>query len=85
MQACPTTVGEMSAPSPLRHNQQQVPSHSVQAPNANSSSVNNMFKVVTVIFQQIMTELNGTKSEEDTIMAVIKIVLKVMKQNGCWS
>jgi hypothetical protein len=84
-QACATTVDEMSPPAPLRHNQQQVVSQSDQAPNANSSSVNNMFKVVATIFQQIMTELNGNESEEDRIMVIAKIVLKLMKRNGCWS
>jgi hypothetical protein len=53
-------------PSPLRHNQ-QAPRQSVQAPNANSSSLNNMFTVVATIFQQIMTELNGAESEEERI------------------
>jgi hypothetical protein len=60
---------------------QQVPS-SVQAPNANSLSVNDMFKVVATMFQQVMTELSGAKSEEDRIMVITKIVLKLMKQNG---
>jgi hypothetical protein len=70
-------------PPPLRHNQQQVPSQSVQAPNANSSALNDMFTIVATIFQQIMTELTirGAKSE-DVIMAIIKTVLKLMKQNG---
>jgi hypothetical protein len=52
----------------LRHNQ-QVRSQSVQVPNANSSSVNAMFKAVTTIFQQ-MTELNEPESEEDRIMTI---------------
>jgi hypothetical protein len=43
------------APPPLRHNQQQVPSQSVQAPNVNSSSLNYMFKVVTTVLLQIMS------------------------------
>jgi hypothetical protein len=72
-QASPTTVGEMGAPPPLRHNQ-QVPSQSVQAPNVNNSSLN-MFKVVTMVFQQIMTELNAAELEEDRIVAITKIVL----------
>jgi hypothetical protein len=33
-----------------------------------------------MILQQIMTELTGAKSEEDRIMAITKIVLKLMKQ-----
>jgi hypothetical protein len=75
-------MGEMSALPPLRHNQQQVPSQSVQAPNANSSSLNDMFTVVATIFQQIMTQLSGAESEEDRILAITKIVLKLVKKNG---
>jgi hypothetical protein len=41
-----------------------------------------MFTVVATIFQQIVTQLNGAGSEEDRIMAVIRIALKLMKQNG---
>jgi uncharacterized tellurite resistance protein B-like protein len=41
-----------------------------------------MFTVVTMIFQQIMTDLSRAKSEEDRIMAIANIVLKLMKQNG---
>jgi hypothetical protein len=44
-----------------------------------------MFIVVEAVFQQIMTELNGAESEEDRIMAITEIILKLMKQNGCWS
>jgi hypothetical protein len=73
-QACPATLGDM------RHNQQHVPSQSVHAPNANSLSVNDIFKVVATIFQQIIRELNGAKSEEDRIMAITKILLKLVKQ-----
>jgi hypothetical protein len=70
----------MSAP--LRHNQ-QVPSQSVQAPNAYSSSLNDIFKAVTTISQQIMTELNGAESEEYRIKVITRIVLILMKENGC--
>jgi hypothetical protein len=42
-----------------------------------------MFKVVATVFQQIMTELNGAESEEDRIVAITKIVLKLMKQITC--
>jgi hypothetical protein len=42
-----------------------------------------MLKVVATIFQQVMTELSGAEAEEDRIMAITKIVLKPMKQNGC--
>jgi hypothetical protein len=58
---------------------QPPPSQSVQAPNVNSSSVNDMFKVVATVFQHIMTELNGAESEEGRIVAIIKIILKQVK------
>jgi hypothetical protein len=40
-----------------------------------------MFKVVSIV-QQIMTELNGAVSEEDKIVAITKIVLKLMKHDS---
>jgi hypothetical protein len=40
-----------------------------------------MFKIATMIFQQIMTEVSRAVSE-DRIMAITKILLKLMKQNG---
>jgi hypothetical protein len=40
-------------------------SQSVQAPNANSSSLNGTFTAVATAFQQITTELSGAESEED--------------------
>jgi hypothetical protein len=56
---------------------------SAQAPNVNNSSLKYMLKVVAKVFQQITTELNGSASEENRIMAVTKTVLKLMKKNGC--
>jgi hypothetical protein len=40
-----------------------------------------MLRVVTVV-QQIITEFNGAVSEEAKIVAITKIVLSLMKQNG---
>jgi hypothetical protein len=42
-----------------------------------------MFTVVATVFQQIMTQLSGAgpESEEDRIVAIAEIVLKLMKQN----
>jgi hypothetical protein len=40
-----------------------------------------MFKVVAMVFQQIMTEFNGVESEEDRIVAITRTVLKLMNQN----
>jgi hypothetical protein len=33
--------------------------------------------------QQIMTELSGALSQEDKIMLITKMVLNLVKQNGC--
>jgi hypothetical protein len=41
-----------------------------------------MFKVATAV-QQMMTELNEVVSEGDKIVAITKIVLKLVDQNGC--
>jgi hypothetical protein len=60
---------------------QQETGQSVQAPNTYNQPLDNMLKVVTVV-QQIMTEFNGAGSEEDKIVAITKIVLNLMKQNG---
>jgi hypothetical protein len=43
------------APRHLKHNRQQAPSQSVQAPNVNNSFLNDMLTVVTTVFKQIMT------------------------------
>jgi hypothetical protein len=40
-----------------------------------------MLKVVTVV-QQIMTEVSGGLSQEEKIVAITKIVLTLMNQNG---
>jgi hypothetical protein len=40
-----------------------------------------MLRVVTVV-QKIMTEVSGAMSEEERIVAITKIVLKLMNQNG---
>jgi hypothetical protein len=40
-----------------------------------------MLRVVTVV-QQITTEFSGAVSEEDKIVAITKIVLNLMKQDG---
>jgi hypothetical protein len=71
----------MSAPPHSRQNQQQV-HQSFQTSNVNSSVLNDIFNVVATTSQKIMTELNGAESEEDRIMAVTKIVLKLMNHNG---
>jgi hypothetical protein len=53
---------------------------SVHASNSNSS-LNNMFKVATVV-QQIIAELYGAVLEEDKIVVITKMVSKLMKHNS---
>jgi hypothetical protein len=53
----------------------------IPAPDASSLPLDNMFIVVPVV-QQIMTEFNGAASKEDKIVAITKIVLDLMEQNG---
>jgi hypothetical protein len=45
--------------------------------NSNLSSLDNMFKVATIV-QQIMTGLNEAVSEEDKIITITKIVMKLI-------
>jgi hypothetical protein len=41
-----------------------------------------MLKVVVTVVQQIMTECNGNFLEEAKILAITKIALNHMEQNG---
>jgi hypothetical protein len=41
-----------------------------------------MLKVVVTVVQQFMTEFNGAVLEEAKILAITKIVLNIMEQNG---
>jgi hypothetical protein len=75
---CPPARGIKHIPAPAL---QQGTSQSVQAPNVNRQPLDNMLRVVTVV-QQIMTEFNGAVSKEDKIVAITRIVLNLMKQNG---
>jgi uncharacterized coiled-coil protein SlyX len=40
-----------------------------------------MFQVAGIV-QQIMTELSGAVTEEQKIVAITKLVLNLMKENG---
>jgi hypothetical protein len=77
--AVPPEARKSSVPAPV---QEKETGQSVQAPSSVSSHpFDNMLKVVTVV-QQIMTEVRGGLSEEEKIVAITKIVLKLMNQNG---
>jgi hypothetical protein len=62
--------------------QQQNTGQSAQASNVNSASLDNMFRVASVV-QQIMTGINDAVSEEQKIVAITTIVMKLMNYNGC--
>jgi hypothetical protein len=60
----------------------QTSGQSVQAPNVNSLPQDKMLRAVIAVVQHCMTEFNGTVLDEAKIVAVTKIVLTVMEQNG---
>jgi hypothetical protein len=81
-----THVPVASPPIPVKQNipapaLQQKTGQSIQAPHVSSQPFDNMLKVVTVV-QQIMTEVSGALSQEEKIVAITKIVLKLLNQNG---
>jgi hypothetical protein len=49
---------------------------------AHSSTNNDTLKAATVM-QQIITELSEDVSKEDKITVITKMILNLMKQNGC--
>jgi hypothetical protein len=53
---------------------------SVHSRNVNNSSLNDMFQVGAPVFRRIMAELSEVESEEDRLITVTKIVLKLVKQ-----
>jgi hypothetical protein len=66
----------------LPQHEQQTTGQSVRAPNVKNLSLNKTFKAVVTVVQQIMTELNGAVLEEAKLLAITKIVLNLMEQNG---
>jgi hypothetical protein len=76
--AGPNPVGKRSVPAPVL---QKDAGQSVPATDVNSPPLDNMLRVVTVV-QQIMTEFNCAVTEEDKMVAITKIVLNLLKQNG---
>jgi hypothetical protein len=76
--AVPPAAKKLSVPAAV---QGQETGQSVQAPNVSSHPSDNMLKVVTVV-QQIMTQVSGAVSQQEKIMAITKIVLTLMNQDG---
>jgi hypothetical protein len=60
---------------------QQKAGQSIRAPTVSSQLLDNVLILVTAV-QKIMTEFNGAVSEEENIVAITKIVLNLMKQDG---
>jgi hypothetical protein len=73
---------EPRVPVALPQLEQQTTGQSVRATNVNSLSVDKMLKVVVTVVQQIMTECSGAVLVETKILAITKIVLNLMEQNG---
>jgi hypothetical protein len=66
----------------LPQQEQQEAGQSVRAPYVNSLSLDKMLKVVVRVVQQIVTEYNDAVLEGAKILAITKIVLYLMEQNG---
>jgi hypothetical protein len=82
--AGPTTV-ELRVPVALPQHEQQTTGQSVRATNVNSLPLNKMLRVVVTVVQQLITEFNGAMLEGGKIVAITKIVLNIMEQNGHYS
>jgi hypothetical protein len=80
-QVAPAGPNGREEPQPSCLPDQQHTGQSVQGNSPSDSNLDNMFRVVTAV-QQIMTEFSGAVSEEQKILAITKIVLNLMKQNG---
>lgn len=54
---------------------------SVQSPSVHSPSLDGMLIIVTAA-QQLMTEINGAVSGEETVAAITETVINLMKHKG---
>jgi hypothetical protein len=66
--------------------QQHLPQQEIQRTGLSvetSSSTNSDTLKATTVVQQIMRELSESVSEKEKILAIAKLVLNLMKQNGC--
>jgi hypothetical protein len=75
-------VEQPRVPPPAQQSLQQGTGQSVQTASVSIAYLDNMFRVPSVV-QQIMTGLNDAVSEEQKIVAITKIVMKLMNSNGC--
>jgi hypothetical protein len=79
--AGPPTV-EPRVPAALPQHEQQTRGQSARTPNVNCLPLDKILKEVVAVVQQPLTEFNGTVLEEAKILAITKIVLNLMEQNG---
>jgi hypothetical protein len=79
-------TSQMAGPNTMEHRVPNTNSKKtgqlVWAPNINSLSLDKTLKVLVTVVQQIMTESNGAVLEKAKILAITKIVLNLLEQNG---
>jgi hypothetical protein len=68
----------VASPTPSHSGTTEGPDSFAAPPATGNSSSLNMLKVATAV-----EEIMAARSEEEKIVVVIRIVLKLMKQNGC--
>jgi hypothetical protein len=73
---------EPRVPAAILKHEHQTRGQPARAQNVNSLPLDKMLNVVVTVVQQIMRELNGDVLEETRIVAITKIVLNRMEQNG---
>jgi hypothetical protein len=62
--------------------QQHLPQQEIQRTGL-SSSTNNDTLIISKVVQQIITQLSEDVSEKHKTMVIKKMVLNLIKQNGC--
>jgi hypothetical protein len=60
---------------------QQPTGQSAQGSNVNSLPLDNMLRAITIV-QEIMAEFSGAVTKDNKILAIRKILLNLMGQNG---
>jgi hypothetical protein len=78
-QAHKETATRLNGTKPTATSHQET-SQSVLAPSVNNDT-HDMIRVITIV-QQIMTELKGAVSEEAKVLAITKILVKLMNKDG---
>jgi hypothetical protein len=77
----PSTM-EPRVPEALPQHEKQTTGQSVRAANVKSLPLDKMLNVAVMVVQLTITEFNGAVLEKAKIVAITKIVLNLMAQNG---